>query len=241
MTGIGTAQLGSRRNFQKRKNMTKICCASDLHGFLPKIPECDLLLIGGDICPDAQTPLQANWLSVAFRDWLDTVPAKEIVGVAGNHDIVFEKSPQLLPERLRWRYLEDDLVELFGFKIYGLPWITPIWGAFNRDEEGLARKYKNIPDDADIIISHGPPYGIRDGAPRRFYTDDTKWPDVEHCGSASLTERIHDIKPKLVLFGHIHEGYGISEFNDIIFVNASIMDVTYTPCNEPLVFEIEPK
>jgi Icc-related predicted phosphoesterase len=223
--------------------MAKICCISDLHGYLPKIPECDLLLIGGDICGDGHSLLQARWLDVAFRDWLEHVPAKDIVGVCGNHDLVFESAPHLLPKDLPWHYLQDNLVELQGFKIYGLPWVSPVWGAFNSREENLIRKYQNIPDDVDIIISHGPPFGIRDEAPLRYYSaeNETEWPGGEHCGSPSFREKIFDIKPKLVLFGHIHEGHGVSEFNDIIFVNAALMDAQNTPIYDPMIFNIEPK
>ncbi len=221
--------------------MAKVVCISDLHGYLPKIPDCDLLLIGGDICPDAESLLQAKWMDVALRDWLESVPAKDIVAVAGNHDLIFERAPQLLPKDLKWHYLQDDMVEVGGFKIFGSPWISPIWGAFNRGEESLARKYNNIPDNTDIVISHGPPFGIRDLAPKRFYDDDTKWPEGEHCGSPSLHERVFIIKPRLVLFGHIHEGHGVSELNDIIFVNAALCDTQNSPIHDPLVFNIEPK
>src|SRR5579872_5736067 len=153
--------------------MTKIVITSDLHGNLLDIPECDILIIAGDICPDSHSLLQAQWLNVAFRDWLNSIPAKHVVGIAGNHDLVFERAFHLVPTGLRWHYLQHNMIELEGFKIFGMPWIKPIWGAFQRDEVGLEQKYSQIPNDVDIVISHGPPHGIGDLVPRFD----------EHCGS----------------------------------------------------------
>src|SRR5436190_19972122 len=68
----------------------KIAATSDLHGYLPAVPECDLLLLGGDLCPDGREKDQARWLDTTFRYWLRDVPAKEVVGVAGNHAGVFQ-------------------------------------------------------------------------------------------------------------------------------------------------------
>lgn len=207
--------------------MPRIACTADMHGNLPPIPECDILLLAGDLCPNSHSSLQAKWLDTAFRDWLDQIPAKRVIGVAGNHDLVFERTPHLVPGGLRWHYLQHDLIEVEGLKIFGMPWIVPIWGAFQRDEAGLERKYSQIPD-VDIVISHGPPFGIGDRAQN---TDD-------HCGSPALRHRLLEIKPKLVVFGHIHEGHGVYQVEDVRFANVSLMNNFFLPTHEPLIFDI---
>lgn len=217
--------------------MASIVALSDLHGNLCDIPECDILILGGDICPDAHSLLQAKWLDVAFRDWLNDVPAKHVVAVAGNHDLIFERAAHLVPKDLRWHYLEDKGVELEGLKIWGMPWIVPIWGAFNREEGSLEKKYAQIPDNVDIVISHGPPFGIGDLAPRRFGGS----LDGEHVGSPALLDRLLKVKPQLVVFGHIHEGHGVTGKDGIMFGNASLLNKHHAPANYPLNFVINPR
>ena len=65
----------------------KIVAISDLHGQLPTVPECDLLLIAGDICPVHNHKLfyQDIWLRSVFAAWLRQQRAKRIIGVWGNH------------------------------------------------------------------------------------------------------------------------------------------------------------
>src|SRR4051794_16941429 len=142
--------------------MATILAVSDLHGHLPAIPECDILLIAGDICPYSQVSLQAGWLQDAFNHWLEGIPAREVVAVAGNHDWVFARAPHLVP-RLRWHYLEDRGVELFGLRIYGTPWQPRFhnW-AFNLDEPELEFKFNGIPAGTDIVVSHSAPFGFGD-------------------------------------------------------------------------------
>ena len=106
--------------------MINIIAVSDLHSRLPDISPCDLLLIAGDICPDGLAVTQAKWLDTSFRAWLERIPAKEIVGVAGNHDKIFETSPHLIPQGLRWHYLQDNSVKLFDLNIHGTPWQLPL-------------------------------------------------------------------------------------------------------------------
>lgn len=207
--------------------MTHIVATSDLHGHLPEIPPCDLCIIGGDICPGGTLNYQAIWLDVNFREWLKDIPAKEIVGIAGNHDLIFEKEPNLIPKDLPWHYLNDSMIELFGFKIYGTPWQLPFWGAFNLDEEGLKIKYKNIPKEVDILVSHGPPHGIG---------DEVSGP--EHVGSLSLLNKIYEIKPRLIIYGHIHDAFGVWNKNQMIFANVSLLNDAMEEVNKPVVFDL---
>lgn len=182
--------------------MVSIIAISDLHGNLPDdLPSCDLLLIAGDICPSGSSSSQALWLDTTFRHWLEQSKATHVVGVAGNHDKIFEAKPHLVPSSLKWHYLQDQSIELFGLKIYGTPWQLPFYGAFNMNDKMLVSRYSTIPKSTDIVVSHGPPFGICDEV--QSYLD-----TPYHTGSLALRNKLLEIQPQLVVFGHIHEGYG---------------------------------
>ncbi len=211
----------------------KIACVSDLHGHLPEVPDCDMLLIGGDIVPLEYQRCKwesHNWLHVKFREWLETIKGRgiDVLAVAGNHDIIFGSYPWYLP-KLPWTYLLDGSAAVCGFNIYGSPW-QPTFGtgwAFNLNESELVRKWSLIPDDTDILLLHGPPYGEGDLTI-----------DGRHVGSLGLLERILEVKPKLVVCGHIHEDYGLHPFGDTLIVNASLVNEDYRPVNPVQVVEL---
>src|SRR5947209_1459473 len=138
-----------------------VAAVSDLHGMLPPVPACDLLLIAGDICPlrDHRPVSQAAWLDTDFRRWLQAVPARKVVLVAGNHDLVFQGAPHLVPRDLPAAYLQDSGLEWEGLKIWGTPWQPRFFDwAFNLDEPDLAAKWALIPEGTDLLVTHGPPY-----------------------------------------------------------------------------------
>ena len=205
--------------------MTTIACVSDLHEHLVDIPECDLLLIAGDISFAFKgDPREKHaFLAGPFREWLERVPAKEIVLVAGNHDQSIEAWG--LPDGLRCHYLQDEWIELFGLSIWGTPWQPWFYDwAFNappRDGETfLASKFDGIPADTDIVVAHGPPRGYGDRTRRG-----------EHVGSTALTETLERVQPQLVVCGHIHEAYGSYRLGDTEVLNASVVDAGYRPVN----------
>lgn len=206
--------------------MVKIVATSDLHGELPLIPECDLLLIAGDICPDGSALYQGRWLDKEFRVWLKNIPAKEIVGIAGNHDIIFEHYTHFLPNELPWHYLQDEVKVVQGFNIYGTPWQLPFWGAFNEGEKGLQAKYQNIPENIDILISHSPVAGILDRVGAR------------HTGSLALKEKVAKIRPKLFVCGHIHCDTGIFEQSGTTYANVCLLDDNMEVAHQPFTFHL---
>src|SRR5262245_5605331 len=119
----------------------KVVAVSDLHGLLPDVPPCDLLLLAGGLCPlgDRSPSSQAGWLDGEFRTWLGQLPARKVIGVAGNHDFLFEKAPQLVPRGLPWTYLQDSGTEWEGLAIYGTPWQPWFFDwAFNLHEAELS-------------------------------------------------------------------------------------------------------
>jgi Icc-related predicted phosphoesterase len=205
----------------------RIVCASDLHGTLPKLPDGDLLLLGGDYCPKRRRD-QHWWFRGEFKPWLEEHDKRfTIVGVAGNHDWYFVDKPNYY--NLPWTYLQDAWTEFRGLKIYGAPWQLRFFDwAFNLDEPELEKKWALIPDDADVLLLHGPPLGVGDEGVRGH-----------PLGSPSLRARIEEIKPKLVVFGHIHEGYGQYQIGETLCVNASHMDERYRPVNPIQVIELE--
>jgi len=207
----------------------KICAIADLHGQLPAIPECDLLLIAGDICPVTNHGIafQADWLATELRAWLSRL-RMPVVAIWGNHDFIGEHAPDLVP-RLPWVLLHDSAVEIHGLKIYGSPWQPRFFDwAFNLDEPDLERKWELIPEGTDVLLLHGPPYGFGDWVGRG-----------EHTGSPSLRRRIFEIRPKLAVFGHIHEGRGEWLEEGVVLANVTVLDERYQMVYAPAVFELE--
>jgi predicted phosphodiesterase len=228
----------------------KIVAMSDMHGYLPaEVPECDLLLLAGDLTPvhDHDPLFQARWLRNEFREWLDRLPARKIVGVAGNHDFVFEQAADLVPRDLPWTYLQDSSIEWEGLKIWGTPW-QPIFfdWAFNGDPAKLKRQWDLIPEGTDILLLHGPPYGYGDGVP-----DGASFPlspeegrgvgvrGVRRCGCPHLLDRIRAIQPRLAVFGHIHEGRGQWQLGRTTLANVTLLDAAYRAVYEPWVWELD--
>lgn len=199
----------------------KICAVSDLHGHFPEIPECDVLLLGGDYCPFTKINDQHFWFKDVFAPWLESLPVKKIIGVAGNHDLIFEKRPDSMM-RMRWDYLQDSGCEFGGLKFWGSPWQPRFFDwAFNADEAELASKWALIPDNIDVLVLHGPPRGFGDFSP---YGN-------ERTGSPSLTAKILELQPKLVIAGHIHSGYGEYVIGGTTFYNVSLVNEKYLPVN----------
>ena len=201
----------------------RIACVSDLHGHLPaNVPDCDVLLIGGDICPSAAPMVQRRWLDGKFRRWLERLGERDIavVGIAGNHDIVMEMDPAF-PHGLPWRYLRDSGVGTKGLIVWGTPW-SPTFGsrAFMKDEPNLKDWWlTTLPLEADVLLVHGPPFLHGDLSP---YGN-------EHVGSPSLLRFIEGMKPRLVVCGHIHSGHGRHQIGDTLVINASLVDEQYRP------------
>ncbi|CAF1362659.1 unnamed protein product [Adineta steineri] len=61
-------------------------------------------------------------------------------------------------------YLENSSCEVLGINIYGCPYTPRFFGNFQYDRRSTAARklWNNIPENCDILVSHGPPYGILD-------------------------------------------------------------------------------
>lgn len=191
------------------------------------VPDGDVLVHAGDF-----TMIGEPAKIVDFDRWLGKLPHPYKIVIPGNHDKIFEKDEKYA------RSLITNAVVLIDqefclttpttpkIKFYGLPW-TPTFGygwAYNADSRKMKFMSDKIPNDTDVLISHGPP---------KFQFDRTFSNDL--AGSEPLLERLQQLdNPKVVVFGHIHEGYG----SDGFFFNASICDLSYRPTNKPFVVEI---
>lgn len=210
----------------------RIVATADLHGNLPDIPECDLLLIGGDVCPveNHDESYQSLWLVAEFRPWLLRQPARHAVWIAGNHDFVCQMEGfEVEPEKFGATYLQDSLLEIEGLRIWGTPWVRtiPRW-AFHLTDAEAGERFRQIPESADIVLSHGPVAGIFDDV------------QGESTGSSALASQLQRVSPALFVSGHIHECGGmVRQIGDTTFVNASRMDGDFNPVHSPIEMELQ--
>ena len=209
----------------------KITCLSDthnLHGNLTQIPDSDVLVIAGDITEYGRIDEVDS-----FASHLRAFAQDHKIVIGGNHDHCLAiESLRKEGERLlgiEAHYLRDDVYEIDGVKFYGSPW-TPKFGtmSFNKARgDELRACWAAIPDDTNVLITHGPPYGILDRAT-----------DGNHHGCEELRKRVDEIRPAAHIFGHIHEGYGEHEEHGTRFVNASFKRCHDGKTNDPIVIDI---
>ncbi|MFH2010306.1 MAG: metallophosphatase domain-containing protein [bacterium] len=205
----------------------RIVAISDTHGLHDRleVPDGDLLIHAGDLTRSgelSQVP--------AFDAWIAGLPHPHKIVIAGNHDFCFERAPAEARRLLRrCTYLQDEAVTVAGLKLYGSPWQPWFYDfAFNlRRGEALREKWARIPLDTDVLITHGPPQGH--GGLTSGGVD---------AGCEELLAAVQRIRPRLHVFGHIHEGYGVTEEGRTRFVNASVCNLGYEPLQAPVVIEL---
>jgi predicted phosphodiesterase len=193
----------------------------------------DFVVPDGDVfihCGDATMDGRPEQLEIV-GEWFAALPHRHKIVIAGNHERTFERF-ESFPKRY-WpaiTYLQDSGVVVEGLNIYGSPWQPEFNGwAFNLPRgESLARKWRLIPDDTDILITHGPPLGILD----------TVRGESRQLGCADLLARVLSVKPMAHLFGHIHSARGVKEQHGILFANASICDERYKARHAAIVLEV---
>lgn len=212
-----------------------IDCISDLHGYYPTLEGGDLLIVAGDL-----TARDEKEQYEEFFNWMKNQEYRKKVFICGNHD-------NQAMSQFDWydaEYLCDSGTEVVTngnrLKIWGSPWSSTFKGmnphckAFTCDtEEELAVKFSLIPEDVDILITHSPSHGILDSVLDQSVGFENEY--TRYCGSISLREKFFQIKPKLHVFGHIHEWGGKSiDLTTSICINASIVNEKYEHVNKPV-------
>jgi len=206
-----------------------------LNGFLPGG---DILLHSGDLTGRGYITEIEN-----FMKWYDNINNYDTkVFIAGNHDFGFQDDNQKLRGLLTGYktidYLEDELMMVGEdydnmIKIWGSPWQPEFhnW-AFNLPRgEKIKEKWDMIPVDTDILITHGPPFGKLDYVPYNNI----------NVGCEELMKRVEEIKPKIHVFGHIHEGYGYVFDGNTHFINAAVLNGRYEFRNKPITVDWDPE
>lgn len=211
----------------------RLVCISDTHGLHREftMPEGDVLVCAGDLCSYGKVEEVAS-----FGRWLRSLPYARKIVVAGNHDRPFERdrwgAAHALGEGVV--YLQDDAHEYRGVKFYGSPWQPQFFDwSFNLPRgEPLARVWAKIPNDTDVLITHGPPHGILD---QSLFQD-------ARMGCEDLALRVKQVRPCVHVFGHNHGGYGTMERDGTTFVNAALLTDKYEPGNrQPIVVVGSPR
>lgn len=205
----------------------KLVLISDTHDLHDEIniPDGDVLIHAGDMTSYGTV----NQL-VDVNNWLKSLPHKHKILIPGNHDFLFEKdfflAQSIMTEGI---ILLNSSTIINNVKFYGSPQTPRFYDwAFNKDRGVDIKKYWDaIPKDTDVLITHGPPYGIGDVTYRSG-----------HIGCSDLLDAVRIIKPKVHVFGHIHAGYGEYDSLGTKFVNASICTENYHALNHPIVVDL---
>lgn len=188
-----------------------IVCISDTHNNQPRLPPGDILIHAGDLTQSGTL----EELEAALA-WLSAQPHPIKIVVAGNHDVLLDakqdatlnrvrnpsRSPETLRASLAWRgitYLQNEDVTVIcpngrRLRVYGSP-LSPKNGNWAFQYPRTEDVWKGaVPQDTDILVTHGPPRGHR---------------DLLNMGCDHLLRELWRVRPKLHVFGHIHAGAGV--------------------------------
>lgn len=225
----------------------RIVCISDTHNRLDEVnvPDGDVLIHAGDATMGGKLKELTK-----FNFDLGKLSHKYKFICAGNHDWLFEKEPSFARSLItNGTYLQDQEIIVDGVKFYLSPHQPVFYNwAFNLKRGAqLRQKWMLIPQDTDVLVTHGPPLGFGDTVTRDMGIN---WESgegndfgyrTEHVGCADLAEIIEKVKPKIHVFGHIHVAYGVYYGEHTMYVNASICDEKYYPSNKPIVIDFDEK
>lgn len=190
--------------------MATICFIADTHRRHREvtIPPCDILIHCGDVCSFRQDDRETIQ---DIDEWFAEQPAEHMLCVAGNHDFELEKEGFAFEHA---QLLTDRLVEVAGLRIYGSPWCPDLAGfAFYQSELGLKKKWRQIPEGIDILVTHTPPKGILDMPSSK----------ARHLGCPYLLDAVARVRPKVHAFGHIHASAGEEKHDGTSYLNAAIV------------------
>ncbi|KAI8367472.1 Metallo-dependent phosphatase-like protein [Radiomyces spectabilis] len=222
----------------KKPGTTRFVCMSDTHSkidFQFVIPDGDVFVHAGDLT--RRSSIQEFKETIA---WLGALPHRLKIVTGGNHDHILDErfgyieEKQYVLSRMQQAnitYLEHESYllppDLGGYKMFVSPY-APIHlgGAFM--PRNLQPYWEKIPSDTQVLVTHTPPYGYQDRIIR----------GNRHVGCPHLRAKIDQIRPKVSIFGHIHESHGVAFSEHTLFVNASACNARYRANQPPIVFDL---
>lgn len=226
----------------------KTCVISDMHGFLPEIDPCELVLICGDsVDLRFQNHFKGcyKWYDKIFKPWAEALPCNKVLFIAGNHDCGIENHEEtfekLFPRDGKITFINHNLYEYISldgkaYSIFGSPYCK-VFGnwAYMMEPETLKVLFDEIPRGLDILFTHDVPYGYADVIEQEVW-----WNTGEHIGNPQLVEAILDKQPRYHFSGHLHScTHDLVMINNTRHYNTSIKDERYQPVYKPLYIEIE--
>lgn len=221
---------------------------SDLHGYLPPVEPCDLVLICGDIVPlriQGRTKDSYRWFSTEFKEWAMDLPCDKVIFIAGNHELIFPNHyndyKQLFYNDSKVTYLCHEGYIYKGpdgkeYSIFGTPYCKEFgnW-AFMLSDPELEERYSEIPENLDILITHDAPYGVSDVLLQK----ECKWATGEHIGNVPLRNAIIQKCPKYVFHGHLHStSHEFELLENSKVVNCSLKDEFYNVLYKPIIIDL---
>lgn len=206
------------------------CAISDSHNKHESIivPPCDVLLHAGDFSGMGQIHEIK-----AFLEWFNKQPAKHKIFISGNHDFLDESMPamfkSIVEEYPGVTYLRDEMVEIEGIKIYGRPWVPRYYDWAFMCDKGSPKMLStlSIVPKCDILLTHGPAYGINDEV------------NGEHVGCEDLLNELERIQPQVLVAGHLHSAHGDKIVNGIRHINAAVLNDRYKLTFTPVQFSLD--
>lgn len=237
----------------------KLICISDTHGRhseLGVLPDGDVLIHCGDFSSHG-TPNETH----RFLDWFEAQPHQYKILIAGNHDCLMDDQHEMnsvisltsnsesvdinvarsrIRQGVKFKYLQEESIEIEGVRFYGAPYVaesmgTTPWafGACNDLHADLI--WSRVPNNIDILITHGPPYGILDKE-RLSHGHKPK-----HIGCDVLLMHVKGrIKPRYHLFGHCHGQQGVHVTDSTTFMNVTSHGAHNMPLLDPVIINLPP-
>ena len=186
-----------------------------------------MLIHAGDITFFSHQPAVLD----DFNDWLGEQPHRYKVVIPGNHDSLLTL-PEYPSTITNAHLLINSGIELGGLRIWGSPVTTHADVAFGMpDLNERARLYSRIPDELDVLVTHGPPFRVLDSAPGESH----------HGGCPQLRAAVIQKQPRLHVFGHVHAGYGTRPTAHTMFINAALAGELGDLDKPPITLKINPR